>query len=366
MKITSITAYKADLIYAGGSYSYSHGRQHSTFQTAVVAIETDTGLTGYGEVCPCGSTYMPAYAEGFLPALKLLAPALIGEDPIQTKQILRMMDSILSGSNFAKTPIDMACWDILGKATGLPVYMLLGGKLSESIPIHRVVPLTDVDNTLKEVETLRKSGIRHFQIKMGGDLELNIARIRAIAETRKQGEILVGDANTAWRRDEIIRISNQLSDIDFYIEQPCKSYEEHLAIKQLLKHPLKLDENLETVSDVQRALKDHAMEAAAIKLSKFGGLTRSRIIRDICEEAGVALTIEEAWGSGIASAASAHMAISTAPEILLNGTDIHHYNNNQIATGQPEVENGEMTVNNKPGLGVEPIFEALGEPICKI
>jgi L-alanine-DL-glutamate epimerase-like enolase superfamily enzyme len=364
MHISRITAYNAELSYAGGTYSYSHGTL-STFRTAVVVIETNRGHQGYGEVCPCGPIYMPAYAEGFLPALKLLAPALIGLDPTQTKHILGTMDATLNGSNFVKTAIDLACWDILGKVARLPVYKLLGGKLNEAIPIHRVVPLADIDATLNEVNGLRKRGIHHFQIKMGGHPEHDIARIRAIAETRQPGEILVGDANTALRRDEIIRISNQLRDVDFYIEQPCREYQEHLAIKHKLHHPLKLDENLQTVADFQQALRDDLMEAAAIKLSKFGGLTRSRIIRDICEEAGIALTIEEAWGSGIASAASAHLAISTAPEVLLNGTDIHNYNSNQIATGQPEVENGKMTVSDRPGLGVEPLFEALGEPVYR-
>jgi len=117
------------------------------------------------------------------------------------------------------------------------------------------------------------------------------------------------------------------------------------------------------LNPVRAGIAANAMDAIAIKLSKFGGITRSRVIRDLCVDAGIAMTIEEAWGSGIASAASAHLAISTAPEALLNGTDIHNYNSNQIAHGAPEVDNGHMKVADRPGLGTEPDFDALGDPV---
>ena len=366
MKITGIEAYQAELRYAGKAYSFSHGRKYTTFITTVVALQTDSGHVGYGEVCPCGPAYMPAYAEGFLPALEQLAPLLIGEDPTQTTRILRLMDSALNGHEFAKTPIDLACWDLLGKVAGLPVYALLGGELVPRVPLHRVVPLASIAETLEILEQLRDQGFRSFQVKLGGNIDQDVERMKAIDASRRVGEILVGDINTSWRQDQVMRASRMLSDVDFYIEQPCREYDENRALNGKIIHPLKLDENLTSVGEVRRAIEDHAMQAAAIKLSRYGGLTRSRIIRDMCADAGIALTIEEAWGSGIASAASAHLAVSTPPETLLNGTDIHNYNSNQIATGQPKVNNGFMTLSDKPGLGVEPLFEALGKPVFQI
>jgi L-alanine-DL-glutamate epimerase-like enolase superfamily enzyme len=89
------------------------------------------------------------------------------------------------------------------------------------------------------------------------------------------------------------------------------------------------------------------------------------MLRDLCADAGVAMTIEDAWGSGIATAAIAHLAASTAPEGLLNATDLHNYNVNQIAHGAPEAKDGVMTVSDRPGLGAEPDFDALGEAVWK-
>lgn len=362
MRITRIMAYQADLHYAGRSYSFSKGRAYSAFPTTVVVLETDAGLSGYGEICPCGPAYMPGYADGVLPALAELAPHLIGQDPRQIAAITRTMDAALHGHGFAKTPVDLACWDLLGKASGQPVHVLLGGKITPEIPLHRVVPLGSADEVCANVEALRKHGFRHFQIKLGLGVAQDIAVMSALAETQQPGEIFVGDANGAWRRDEAVRVSAALSHVDCYLEQPCTTYEDCRSIRGQMQHPIKLDENLEDLSDVRRAISDGAMEAAAIKLSKFGGITKSRIIRDLCADAGVALTIEDAWGSGITAASIAHLAVSTPPETLLNGTDLHEYNSNSIAIGGPSVSDGTMTVSDLPGLGVEPDFDALGNP----
>lgn len=361
MKITRIRVHVAPLHYTGSAYSFSRGRSYRSFQTAVLSLETDEGLTGYGEVCPCGPAYMPAYAGGVAPALAEIAPHVVGQDPRHVAGIARRMDAALNGHAFAKTPIDLACWDLLGKACGQPVHVLLGGRLVEKIPLHRVVPLGTPEETVRRIDRLREEGFRHFQIKLGQGLERDIACMSAVAATHRPGEVFVGDANGAWRRDEAIRISAALRDADFYIEQPCRGIDECCAVRQGCTHPLKLDECIESVGDIRRAIAAGALDAVAIKLSKFGGITRSRVIRDICADAGIAMTIEEAWGSGIASAAAAHLAASTPPEALLNGTDIHNYNANQIADGAPDAVDGHMSVSDRPGLGVTPLFEGLGE-----
>lgn len=363
MKIEKIAAYTAELRYAGKAYKFSLGRSYSSFTTTIVVLETDAGVSGYGEACPCGPAYMPAYAQGLVPALEQLAPDLIGQDPLPTAQVLRTMNASLNGHDVAKASVDIACWDLLGKACGQPVYTLLGGRLVERIPLHRVVPLGSPDETIVGMDALRDRGFRHFQVKLGQGVESDIEYMRAVDANRQPGEVIVGDANAAWRRDEALRVSAALRGIDCYLEQPCREYDECRSVRANAGHPVKLDECLATVGDVRRAIADDAMDAMSIKLSKFSGLTRSRIIRDLCTDAGVALTIEEAWGSGIASAAAAHLAASTAPEALLNGTDIHNYNSNQIATGAPEADGGFMTVSDRPGLGVEPDFDALGDPV---
>ena len=366
MRITGLTLYQAELHYAGKAYAFSQGRSYSSFLTSVVAVETDAGLTGYGEACPCGPAYAPAYAEGVLPALQLLAPGVLGRDPRETTAMLRAMERALNGHDFAKTAIDLACWDLLGKSSGQPVYRLLGGRLVEAIPLHRVVPLCETpEETLANVDALRDRGFRHFQVKLGQGVEADVTTPKTLAATRRPGEVFVGDANAAWRRDEALRASAALREVDCILEQPCRSYDACRAVRLSGGHPVKLDESLECLADFRRAIAEEAMDACAIKLSKFGGLTASRVVRDLCADAGVAMTIEDAWGSGIATAAIAHLAASTPPEALLNATDLHNYNSNQIAKGAPEALDGTMTVSDRPGLGAEPDFEVLGAPVWK-
>lgn len=136
-------------------------------------------------------------------------------------------------------------------------------------------------------------------------------------------------------------------------------YEECLSVRRRARHPIKRDESLNFLADVQRALRDDATDAMALKVSRFGALTPSRIIRDLCVNAGIPMMIEDASGSGIATAAYAHLAASTPARTLLNTTDLHNYNTTQLATGAPEVSGGLMTLSDRPGLGVVPDFKLL-------
>ena len=118
MKITAITAWQVDLPLVEGRYSWSRGNYVEVFDSTVVAVETDAGITGYAECCPLGSAYLPAYAAGVRAGLKELGPKLIGHDPTDLDGLNRTMDAALRGHPYVKSPIDIACWDILGKSDG--------------------------------------------------------------------------------------------------------------------------------------------------------------------------------------------------------------------------------------------------------
>ncbi|WP_458524718.1 mandelate racemase/muconate lactonizing enzyme family protein [Onishia taeanensis] len=365
MRITGLTAYRGALRYAGTAYAFAGGRSYQQFTSTVVVLTTDEGLTGYGEVCPCGPSYMPAFSGGLPACLEELAPHVIGEDPRHTSRLHRKMDRALNGHAYAKAAIDIACWDLLGKAAGLPVHVLLGGLLTETMPLHRIVPLASPEAMASALATHRKAGFRHFQIKLGHDVDDDIAMMRSLATSWQPGEVWVGDINGAWRRDQVARFSRSLEHLDLILEQPCASYEECLSFRQRAHHPIKLDECLNSVADVQRALQDDAMDAMSLKVSKFGGLTPSRLIRDLCAAAGIPMTIEDAWGSGIATAAYAQLAASTPTPYLLNTTDLHHFNTTQLAAGAPQVIDGTMRVGERPGLGITPDIDQLVGPILQ-
>ena len=118
MKIARIFAHRVDLPLVEGSYKWSGGKSVSVFDSTIVGVETDCGLIGYGEVCPLGPFYLPAYAEGVRAGLRELGPHLIGFDPRELMKLNHRMDAALKGHPYVKTGIDIACWDILGQALG--------------------------------------------------------------------------------------------------------------------------------------------------------------------------------------------------------------------------------------------------------
>ena len=151
VKIRSISAYQADLPLHEGSYNWSGGKSVSVFDSTIVAIETDEGVTGYGEVCPLGPFYLPAYAEGARTGITELAPHLIGEDPTQLLPLNRHMDAVLKGHPYVKSAIDMACWDILGKISSQSVCTLLGGRYGEDFMLYRAISQQSPEEMARKV-----------------------------------------------------------------------------------------------------------------------------------------------------------------------------------------------------------------------
>jgi L-alanine-DL-glutamate epimerase-like enolase superfamily enzyme len=366
MKIRRILAYRVDLPLHEGSYNWSGGKSVQVFDSTVVCVETDAGITGCGEVCPLGPAYLPAYAAGVRAGLAELAPHLIGEDPTQLVRLNRRMDQALKGHPYVKSGVDMACWDVLGKSAGLPVCTLLGGRYGEDFVLYRAISQQSPEEMAEKVAGYRAQGYRRFQLKVGGDPETDVARIRAVAARLQPGDRLVADANTGWLMHDAVRVVRAVRDVDVYIEQPCLSYEECLSVRRLTDHPFVLDEVIDSLEVLLRGRADGAMDVINLKISKFGGLTKARQARDLCVSLGIAMTIEDSWGGDIVTAAIAHLAHSTPPEFLFTATDFNSYVTRSIATGAPQRVQGRMASPTTPGLGVTPRFEVLGEPVLVI
>ncbi len=139
MKITGLNVHQVDLPLHEGNYSWSEGKSVDVFDSTVVVVETDSDITGTGEVCPLGPVYLPAYASGARAGLQELGPQLLGEDPTQLVKLNRTMDRVLKGHPYVKSAVDMACWDILGKVADLPVCSLLGGRYGEDVVLYRAI-----------------------------------------------------------------------------------------------------------------------------------------------------------------------------------------------------------------------------------
>ncbi len=366
MKIRRITAYPVDLPLHEGSYNWSGGKSVQVFDSTVVCVETDAGLVGCGEVCPLGPAYLPAYAAGVRAGLLQLAPHLLGEEPTELARLNQRMDAVLKGHPYVKSALDMACWDLLGKAAGMPVCTLLGGRYGDDFVLYRAISQQSPDEMAEKVAGYRAQGYTRFQLKVGGDPETDVARIRAVAARLRPGDRLIADANTGWRMHDAVRVARAVRDVDVYIEQPCPSYEECLSVRRMTDHPFVLDEVIDGIDVLLRGRADRAMDIINLKISKFGGLTKARQARDLCVALGIAMTIEDSWGGDIVTAAIAHLAHSTPPEFLFTATDFNSYVTRSIATGAPQRVHGRMAASTAAGLGVTPRFEILGQPVVDV
>ncbi|HET6425746.1 MAG TPA: enolase C-terminal domain-like protein, partial [Planctomycetaceae bacterium] len=262
--------------------------------------------------------------------------------------------------------IDIACWDLLGQSTGLPVCMLMGGRFGEDYPLYRAISQEPADVMAARVTELRAEGYTRFQLKVGGDPDEDIARIRAVASVLQRGDRLIADANTGWTQHQAMRVVRGVSDVDVYIEQPCLTYEECLSVRRHCPHPFILDENIDGLDVLLRAKADMAMDCVNLKISKLGGLTKTRQARDLCVSMGIAMTLEDSWGGDIATAAIAHLAHSTPPEFLFTSTDFNSYVTVSTADGAPQRQHGRMAASTQPGLGIRPRMDVLGDPVVVV
>ncbi|MCX6597317.1 MAG: mandelate racemase/muconate lactonizing enzyme family protein [Acidobacteria bacterium] len=366
MRITKIRAFRVELPLHEGSYKWSGGNSVDVFDSTVVEIETDAGITGYGEVCPLGPAYLPAYAAGARTGIAEIAPHLLGLDPTQLSVINQQMDRAMRGHPYVKSALDMACWDILGKASGQSVAVLLGGRFGEDFALYRAISQDSPQAMAEMVHLYRSQGYTKFQLKVGGNPDVDIERIRQAAAVLSSGEVLVADANTGWTQHQAMRVATAVRDVDVYIEQPCRHYEECLAIRQHTDRPMVLDESIDDVLLVLRGYHDQAMDVINLKISKVGGLTKARQIRDLCVSLGIAMTIEDTWGGDIITAAIAHLAHSTPPELLFSATDFNSYVTVSIAEGAPQRQHGRLAASTAPGLGITPRMDVLGAPVLEI
>jgi cis-L-3-hydroxyproline dehydratase len=366
MKITKISVYHVDLPLHEGTYKWSGGKSVTIFDSTVVRIDTDAGIAGHGEVCPLGPAYLAAYGTGVRTGLAELGPHLLGADPRQLGQLNRRMDAALKGHPYVKSAVDMACWDILGKATGLPVCTLLGGRYGDDFGLYRAISQETPAQMADHVAGYRAEGYRRFQLKVGGEADVDIERIHAVAAKLRPGDRLIADANTGWLMHDALRVIRAVKDVDVYIEQPCRTYEECLSIRRHTDHPFVLDEVVDSVEMLLRGRADLAMDVVNLKISKFGGLTKTRQARDLCLELGIAMTLEDSWGGDIVTAAIAHLAHSTPPEFLFTATDFNSYVTVSTAEGAPQRVNGRMAASTAPGLGIGPRAEVLGVPVVVV
>ena len=297
MKIARVEVYGYDLTYVHGRYVMSGGRVIESLASTVVRVTTDDGIEGFGEVCPLGPAYLPAHVGGARAALQELAPAVLGIDADNLGAVNAAMDDALMGHGYAKSAIDTACWDAFGRSVGRPVCDLLGGRLTDSFPLYFAVPLGPAAEMTAYVEARRGEGIHRFQLKIGADPYEDAARTRSVVEATGPEDFVVADANGGWGVQDAVVAARAIEPLErVFFEQPCPTMEECLIVRQRTTLPMVLDECIRDVHSLLRAHEARALEAFNLKISKVGGLTRAKLMRDLAVALGLRVTIEDTWG----------------------------------------------------------------------
>lgn len=366
MKIIGIDVYGYDLTYAHGEYVMSGGRAAQAQQSTLVRIRTDAGIEGWGEACPLGGTYLPAFPEGIRAAVREMAPYLIGQDPTRLTTLHGIMNGVLLGQEAAKSPIDIACWDIIGKAAGLPVAAMIGGVTQESFPLYEAVPLTSPEEMAEFCQMRGEAGIHRFQVKVGNDPYEDAARTRASIEATKGKAFIVADSNGGWNLRQAVVAVREMEGLDVIVEQPCRDMADCALVQRMSSLPLSLDECVTGVNEVYRAKFDAGAVAMNIKIGRLGGISGAVRIRDLATELGMIFTIEDVWGGDVTTAAVAQVAGSARPDALMHASFFNDWTNESVTINAPRSSMGRGAVPQAPGLGIELDMAKLGDPLFSI
>ncbi|MEM9013158.1 MAG: enolase C-terminal domain-like protein [Pseudomonadota bacterium] len=362
MKVTRLSLWHVPLI-SHQTYYMASGKTCATVDTVVLRVDTDSGISGWGEVCPIPH-YLPAYAGGVAPALEALAPVLIGADPLGAEALVALAETHLQGHRYAKSALDIALWDITGRAAGLPLSALLGGQRVETLPLYHSITCIAPEEMARIALDAQARGITQFQAKLGAgdDWQVDVERLAKVREAVGPGPLVYGDWNCGATSLEATRVGRAVAHLDVMLEQPCPSIADCARVRAATGLPMKLDEVAHDTTSLLEAHARGCMDAVALKLSKFGGLSATRRARDLCLHLGARMCIEDTWGSDIATAAALHLAAATAPSYVLNTCDLSGYVAPRLAPDAPTRDAGRIAPPTGPGLGIEVDAAALGPP----
>lgn len=323
----------------------------------LLTVHTEDGQIGLGEASP-DTEVTGETQDSVIQALQTLAPILKGCDPFNIEAILRIAEEAAPNSPATLAALDMALYDLMGKALGVPVYKLLGGKVREQMSLYPVVPLDDP----RKMAVLAKKlvGMGKFdalKIKIGSDPDTDEARVAAISEAVGTDLLLRLDVNQGWKHAETaITAIGRLKRFNIeWVEQPVSAgdLEGLAAVRAAVDVPIMADESVHSPADALAIIRKKAADIINIKLMKCGGLYRAAQILAIAEAAGVSCILGSMGESTIGSAAGIHLVAAkakiTACELIgplfLQGDPATGY--------QVDITSGQVRVPELPGLGVK-------------
>lgn len=365
MKIRELHVYRHELPVKNGPYTMASGAVWS-LDTTLVKLVGEDGTVGWGETCPVGPTYAQAHAEGARAAIGAMAPGLIGGE-VWPLALNRRLHCLLNGHSYAKAAIDIAAHDLLGKSLGVSVAELLGGAVTDRVPSYYATGVGAPDDIARLARDKVREGYPRLQIKVGGrPVEVDIETIAKVWEAvGDTGVRLAVDGNRGWCTRDAIRVSRELPQVPFVMEQPCNTLRDIEIIRPQVQHAIYLDESGVDLNAVLAAVGGGAVDGFGMKLTRLGGLHTMRTFRDICEARRLPHTCDDSWGGDIIAAACTQIGATVQPA-LCEGVWLaapyiegHYDEDNGI-----DVEGGYIRRPLGPGLGVVPDESRFGAPVA--
>jgi muconate cycloisomerase len=373
VKITGFRAYQVKLP-SRRVHNWASKMQTPIGSHSILRLETDDGLVGWGEtpaIATWGGPHGMYFGETSGTVSHVLSdyllPALEGHDLRQIGLCHRLMDRAIKGHPYAKAAVDLALHDLAGKAAGLPVYQLLGGKLRESIPVCHSLGIMDIQAAVDEAVLAVQEGIGTIKCKTGLDPRRDVDLVRRLREAVGPDVKLRVDANEAYPTPRVaaqVTAEMEAYGIVFH-EQPVAGFEELAEVARLIRVPVMADESAWYPRDILRLRDLHAADILSLYYTKPGGLYRARQVADVAGACGFTCDIGGSIEMGIGVAANLHLGVSTE---ILNWASVCPVPNpdgkagvsiagvyylDDVIAAPLRFEDGHLFVPDGPGLGVE-------------
>lgn len=365
MKVVRVRSFGQLQPFRRGTYAMGHVGSPG-FDSTVVALDTDEGLTGWGEMAVISPAYADSFAAGARAGVAELAPLLLGADPTQPRAVLALLDGAMRGQPYVKSALDMACWDVTARAAARPLAEVLGARHGDAVPLYNVVTISPPDAAVALARELVAEGYRRLQVKVGTTPERDAERLAAVRDAVGGDVVLYADANGGFTSAGARRFLRATRELDYVLEQPCRSYAECASLRGACDRPLVLDESIVTLDDLLRAQREGVADGVTVKLQRVGGITRAALIRDVAVELGLEVTVEDAGGASLVTAAAVHVGLGTPERLRVHTCDFHTWVTVDHGAGLPPRTDGGQGPPPAPGLGIDVDVQALGEPLLDL
>ena len=342
----------------------------------ILEVKTDDGIVGYGEATTMpewggdfGRYYGESYETTEVVIRDNLFPAIMGMDPFDIDLIHHRMDKAIRGFVYAKAAIDIALYDIMGKALDKPVYKLLGGQHRKAIPIaHSLGVVLDIEAAVDEAVAACGEGIKTIKMKGGLDPVRDMELMEKLRKAVGPHINILVDANQGYpTAKDAIKWGKRMDRFDLqYLEQPVEGFDQLREVTRMLEVPVCADESCWTPTDALDIVAKHAADYISIYVTKAGGLYPARAVAKIAECAGIRCNVNGSGEFGVGTAANLHMACCGANIDLASVFPITHVEGcpeqtkvaarwymDDIITKPFQYDDGCLLVPDGPGLGVE-------------